>query len=319
MAGPRPQSVTCAWLFFSPANTQTLKRSDTVQGRHHARLPEGCHCGLTRCQAPRCPPGFWGPPVLVSVSLAKGHLSHAPSRGFRLNPAGTPTPLPAADARGLAQGLSAQDQEGAHTPWDESRPTGSRSQWLNFPPVSSWRDRPEKQLFMGTLGRWSLWDRKAESSPALMQGCTHLLILEPEPSVALTAPWQSVHWAPHGSPCPHLCPLGLHLLTRGWHGSFCFSGNTHSRTLTHAFIHTHLHMYAHGDYPETFLTLTCEGDSLFSSRQRPTAAAPLSSLQLSFLWQTQVTCPQSPFPSPRGHTAQPLSQLGVTTWPSWGQ
>lgn len=69
----RPQRIMCAWaffFFFFPANTQALKRSDTVQGRITLRFRRGCCCGLTRCRAPRCLSGFRCLPILGSVSLA---------------------------------------------------------------------------------------------------------------------------------------------------------------------------------------------------------------------------------------------------------
>ena len=56
-----------SFFFFFPANTQALKRSDTVQGRNHARLQAG-----TWCRVPSRLSGFRGLPIPVSVSLADG-------------------------------------------------------------------------------------------------------------------------------------------------------------------------------------------------------------------------------------------------------
>lgn len=131
MTGPQPQRVKRAWDFFPPANTQTLKRSDTVQGRHHARFRRGCGCGQTKHRVPSFS-GSWCLPVLGSVSSAKmvpvpDTFSWALTKFCRRLAGPPPTPPPrarrlppmfcclgAVGAAGLAWGLCRPDQEFVH-------------------------------------------------------------------------------------------------------------------------------------------------------------------------------------------------------------
>lgn len=126
MTGPQPQRVKRAWDFFSPANTQTLKRSDTVQGRHHARFGRGCGCGQSGHRAPSFS-GFWCLPCLGLVSLAKmapvpDTFSWTVTKFCRRLAEPPPGPAPSTDvllpgsvgAAGLAWGLCRPGREFVH-------------------------------------------------------------------------------------------------------------------------------------------------------------------------------------------------------------
>lgn len=158
------------FFFFLPANTQTLKRSDTVQGRNHAPLQAGMWLWANQVSGAKL--SLWSlvPSNSGFSELGKDDTCLRPFHGFQLNSAGALLDAHAGHLPPPAPGIfhCLKDNRcyriclvGAHPcvtrqefrhHWVNHWPMSSRSQWIHFL-LCPWLDCPEKQLFIWPLGR----------------------------------------------------------------------------------------------------------------------------------------------------------------------